>query len=113
MQSKYSVYKDSLVVYLGKELDHHVAKIIREETGQYIEYCKIKNIIFDFKNTNFMDSSGIGLIMGRYKLLSEDGGKVYAVCVNDSIRRIFKMSGLFKIVEIVDNIEDIVCMQEI
>ncbi len=113
MQSKYSVYKDSLVVYLGKELDHHVAKIIREETQEYIEYCKIKNIIFNFENTNFMDSSGIGLIMGRYKLLSEYGGKVYAVEINDCIRKIFKMSGLFKIVEIVDNLDEIVCMQEI
>lgn len=113
MNSRYSVYKDSLVVHLDKELDHHQAEIIRNDTKEYIEYCQIKNIIFDFCNTTFMDSSGIGLIMGRYKVLSETGGRVYAVEVNESVKRIFRMSGLFKIVEVFDNLDELICMQRI
>lgn len=113
MELKYSVYKDSLVIYIGKELDHHQAEKIRNDTSDYIEYCQIKNIIFDFHKTTFMDSSGIGLIMGRYKILSEDGGKVYAVGVNESVMRIFRMSGLFKIVEVFDSLDELICMQEI
>ena len=113
MNSRYSVYRDSLVVHLDKELDHHQAEIIRNDTKEYIEYCQIKNIIFDFCNTTFMDSSGIGLIMGRYKVLSENGGRVYAVEVNESVKRIFRMSGLFKIVEVFDNLDELICMQRI
>ena len=113
MNSRYSVYRDSLVVHLDKELDHHQAEIIRNDTKEYIEYCQIKNIIFDFCNTTFMDSSGIGLIMGRYKVLSETGGRVYAVEVNESVKRIFRMSGLFKIVEVFDNLDELICMQRI
>ena len=113
MNSRYSVYRDSLVVHLDKELDHHQAEIIRNDTKEYIEYCQIKNIIFDFCNTTFMDSSGIGLIIGRYKVLSETGGRVYAVEVNESVKRIFRMSGLFKIVEVFDNLDELICMQRI
>ena len=113
MNSRYSVYRDSLVVHLDKELDHHQAEIIRNDTKEYIEYCQIKNIIFDFCNTTFMDSSGIGLIMGRYKVLSENGGRVYAVEVNERVKRIFRMSGLFKIVEVFDNLDELICMQRI
>lgn len=50
---------------------------------------RVKTIGFDFTNTNFMDSSGIGIILGRYKLLEAIGGNVYVTNINKNIERIF------------------------
>ena len=66
---------------------------------------KAKNIIFDFKDISFMDSSGIGVIMGRYKLAKQQEGKVAIVGVNQSLERILSISGLRKIVDVYDTVE--------
>ena len=60
----------------------------------------VENVVFDFEDTRFMDSSGIGIIMGRYRKISCFGGHVYAIHTDRQIQRIFRMSGLHKIVEI-------------
>ena len=57
-------------------------------------------MIFDFDKTDFMDSSGIGVIMGRYKTISLIGGEVWAVHANDRIRKILTLSGMTKIMQI-------------
>ena len=57
-------------------------------------------MVFDFENTRFMDSSGIGIIMGRYRKISCFGGRVYAIHADRQIQRILKVSGLNKIVEV-------------
>ena len=67
----------------------------------------IKNIVFDFKNIRFMDSSGIGVIIGRYKKISSEGGKVSVVNVNDKIKKIFNLSGMNKIINIYDTYEEV------
>ena len=67
----------------------------------------IKNIIFDFKNIRFMDSSGIGVIIGRYKKISSEGGKVSVVNVNDRVKKIFNLSGMNKIINIYDTYEEV------
>ena len=61
---------------------------------------KVGNVVFDFERTTFMDSSGIGIIVGRYKKISCFGGKVFAINADNRIRRILLLSGLHKIVEI-------------
>ena len=58
-------------------------------------------MIFDFEQTEFMDSSGIGVIMGRYKKVAVFGGKVMAIHVNPRMQKIFRISGLHKIVEVI------------
>ena len=63
---------------------------------------KVNHVVFDFEDTRFMDSSGIGILMGRYKKISCFGGKVYALHPDRQIRKILCMSGLNKYVEIVD-----------
>ena len=67
----------------------------------------IKNIIFNFRNINFMDSSGIGVIIGRYKKISNDGGKVMIINANDRIKKIFNLSGMNKIIDVCDTYEEI------
>ena len=89
---------DNLFIYLPEELDHHNAKIITEQSDWYIISNQIKNIVFNFSNTNFMDSSGVGVIMGRYKLIKPRGGNVTVTNINKAIDRILTISGLYKIV---------------
>ena len=101
----------SLLIQISKELDHHNAVTIREKADQLIDKNSVNQIIFDFTNSEFMDSSGIGVIMGRYKKLIFTGGKVVVTNVNSSIDRIFKLSGLYKIIEKYATIEEVLNLQ--
>ena len=65
-----------------------------------IERNHIKIVIFDFQETDFMDSSGIGVIMGRYKNLYLMGGEVWAIHVNERMKRILSLSGVTKILHV-------------
>lgn len=98
MEVLYEVRGENLFIYLPEELDHHNSKVITEQSDWYIVSNQIKNITFNFKNTNFMDSSGIGVIMGRYKLIKTRGGNITVTNINHAIDRILTISGLYKIV---------------
>ena len=97
---KYQVQENCLTVFLPRELDHHNAEEIRKESDHLIEHNHIRYVIFDFAETNFMDSSGIGMIMGRYKNIRFMGGTVIATHVSERIRRILTMSGIYKVIDI-------------
>lgn len=97
-----------LVVHLNCELDHHYTTILREKSDRMIDKGNIKNIIFDFTGVHFMDSSGIGFVMGRYKRVIFTGGKVAVSGMDSSIDRIFHLSGLYKIIEKYDTVKDAV-----
>lgn len=84
------------------ELDHHITNEVRDEIDYILSTNNIKNIEFDFKNLRFMDSSGIGVIIGRYKKVCNDGGVVSVVNANDRIKKIFELSGMHKIINICD-----------
>ena len=95
----YEKKKSALTVRLTGELDHSAASDIRRELDALIVQTDAKRLILDLKGLDFMDSSGIGLIIGRYKLMNRRGGSV-AVCGTDArIDRIFKMAGLYQLVE--------------
>lgn len=70
-----------------------------EGADKLIEENHIKCVIFDFQETNFMDSSGIGVIMGRYKMVYLLGGEVWAVHANERMKKILTMSGVTKIIQ--------------
>lgn len=95
-----------LVIHLREDLDHHNAIWIREEADRRIERENVKHVVFDFENVNFMDSSGIGVIMGRYKKVIFIGGKAAVVNVGNNINKIMNFSGLYKIIEKYDSVED-------
>ena len=82
------------------ELDHHSAKAICREADRRIQTEDIREIIFDFADTQFMDSSGIGMIIGRCKNVRFSGGYVKAVNLCGQLERIFRLSGLKKIIEV-------------
>ncbi|MCI5640634.1 MAG: anti-sigma factor antagonist [Lachnospiraceae bacterium] len=95
----YEVQGQCLIVYVTEDLDHHLAKELRERSDRLIQSGGIRHIIFDFEGVRFMDSSGIGLLMGRYKKVLFIGGKAAVTHVGREIDRIFKMSGLYQIIE--------------
>ena len=96
---KYQVEENCLTIFLPGELDHHNAEEIRKGSDKLIEENHIKCVIFDFQETNFMDSSGIGVIMGRYKLVYLLGGELWAVHANERMKKILTMSGVTKIIQ--------------
>ncbi|MDD6812178.1 MAG: anti-sigma factor antagonist [Lachnospiraceae bacterium] len=102
MEDDFKVIDNYLMIRLPDEIDHHKSVDISKKADQYIMNEKVGNVVFDFERTTFMDSSGIGIIVGRYKKISCFGGKVYAINADNRIRRILLLSGLHKIVEIMD-----------
>ena len=76
MELQYQITKEQLIVPMPKEVDHHIAKTISREIDFLIDSWHVRKLIFDFAETDFMDSSGIGLVMGRYKVMQQNGGEV-------------------------------------
>lgn len=102
----YKIEKDSntLIVNMNGEIDHHNSEIIKDKIDECIIRYHCKNLIIDLSIVEFMDSSGIGLILGRYKKISSLGGNMYLVG-NDKLRRILEMSGIHKIIKIFDSLD--------
>lgn len=94
MQVKLKRTGSTLIVQMMGELDHHAVDAMRETIDVKLLHEDIKNILFDFQGVNFMDSSGLGMILGRYKIVSAKGGKVLACSLNPRVRRIFELAGL-------------------
>lgn len=83
-----------LTVYLKGEIDHHSAKAMREEIDKAIDFNMPSLLILDFTEITFMDSSGIGLVMGRFKNLQKNGAKLHLVNLSDNIYKIMKLAGI-------------------
>ncbi len=98
MECEYRINGIELRVVLPKELDHHIAEQIQEETDLLVDTYHIRRIVFDFRATSFMDSSGIGVILGRYRNMHFSGGKILAENMNERVQKILLMSGLEKII---------------
>lgn len=100
------INKDKLLILeLTEEVDHHTASKIRGEVDYEIERYMPKKAVFDFNGVSFMDSSGIGMLIGRYKNLMLLNSKTSLINVSPSIKRIFEMSGITKIMPIYDNLD--------
>ncbi len=91
--------KNTLTVRLTGELDHSVAASIRAELDELILDPRVRRLVFDLDGLEFMDSSGIGLIIGRYKLMARRGGTVAVAAPGRRVDRIFEMAGLYQLVE--------------
>ena len=100
MEKKYEVKNAILVYQMPKELDHHVAKQICRELDSLVESFGIRELELNFEKTEFMDSSGIGVIIGRSKTMQFRGGKISVSHVSKRVAMIFQSVGLQKIVEI-------------
>lgn len=85
---------------MPQEIDQHIAKDIREFLEQKIMSEQIRELIFDFSETEFMDSSGIGIVIGRCRTLGYYNGKVYVQNIGERIDKIFLAAGLYQMVEV-------------
>ena len=97
-----------LIIGLSGELDQHMADQIRSQIDHGLLKEGIQSIIFDFTEVSFMDSSGIGMLLNRYKQVRKFGGNLYLTGCNQNLFRLIKLSGLERIVLLRDSIEEAV-----
>ncbi len=105
MSIKVKTEQSFLVVNLEGEIDHHNASKIRLELDKKISETDKKKLILNFEDVSFMDSSGIGLIIGRYKIMKNLKGEIYATNLSKELYRIFDISGLFRLIKHYDTVE--------
>jgi stage II sporulation protein AA (anti-sigma F factor antagonist) len=96
----------TLVIRIMEDMDHHSAQYLRQKIDSEIIKSTVKNIIFDFSKVNFMDSSGIGIVVGRYKNIQKLNGRAAIVNANPKLMQIFEMSGVLKIIPAYADLED-------
>ena len=89
-----------LVVRLPAELDHHHTEVIRLEVDRLVTEHPVDELEFDFSETVFMDSAGIGMLIGRYKVMHALGGPVRVIHMDGQIRRILSLSGVGKLIHL-------------
>ena len=95
----YERHRQTLTVHLMDELDHRAAAQLRGELDELLRDGSIRRLVLDLQKLSFMDSSGIGFIIGRYKLMARRGGSVAVVNADRRMDRIFEMAGLYELVE--------------
>ena len=96
-----SIFKENeklLILRINEEIDDYKVQEIRRKADNEIQRYMPKRVVFDFNKVTFMDSAGIGLILGRYKFVNLIGGKLEMTNLTKSIRKIFEMSGILRLI---------------
>ena len=102
MESIYNEQDKHLLIKITEEIDEYSVQKIRRRIDYEIERYIPKKVIFDFDSVTFMDSAGIGLVIGRYKIANMLGAKVEITNLNHTVKKIFEMSGILKLIPVVD-----------
>lgn len=84
----------TLIAKISGEIDHHTSEQLRETLDNELTNRSIKNLILDFDRVTFMDSSGIGMIVGRYKKVNALGGKMMIIRQSSRVDKILELSGI-------------------
>lgn len=92
-----------LIVRLRGELDHHTADIVRFKMENAITQGRCDHVVLNLKELSFMDSSGLGVVLGRYKLVKSLGGKMVVTDMQANVKRLFELSGLLKILAVYES----------
>lgn len=90
---------DTLTVKMFGELDQQVVESVRSRIDAVLRDTAIRNIVFDMENVTFMDSSGLGVILGRYRTVSARGGSLSIIGACDAVARILRMSGMQEFID--------------
>ena len=101
LTAKYEYGEDSLKITLSGEIDHHSVKAVREDIDREIYRRCAKRVVLDLSKVGFMDSSGLGLVLGRYTHTKEAGGILTVLDPCPNAERVLKMAGVEKIIPIV------------
>ncbi len=99
---------NTLVVRMGGELDMLLSDYLREEIDTRLEQSGVRNLILNLEKVSFIDSSGLGLIIGRYKKLKALGGKIFIVGAHPPVDKILHFSGVNKLVPMYNSEQDII-----
>ena len=91
---------ETVTAYLAGELDHHSAKEMREAIDNAVELNMPSRLVLNFKNGSFMDSSGIGLVMGRYRILSRTGAELNITGTSPQIYKVMKLAGIERLAKL-------------
>lgn len=101
LTAKYEMLDNTLTITLSGEIDHHTARAVRMEIDRQIYYYRAETVLIDLKNVGFMDSSGLGLILGRYTHVKEAGGTLKILDPSAGAEKVLKLAGTEKIIPIV------------
>lgn len=96
-----SITNDTLIIRLSGELDESNAKVVREKSDYLIDANNVSNFVYDFKNLSFMDSTGIGVVLGRYKKLKSNNIQMSIANPNSQVRKVIITSGINEIINII------------
>jgi stage II sporulation protein AA (anti-sigma F factor antagonist) len=94
---------NALIVEISGELDMHTVDIFKEKIITAMERNNLTHLILNLKKCSFIDSSGLGAILGRYRELDKKGGQIYLVGLKPSVKKVFTLAGMLKIMKEVDN----------
>ena len=103
MSVEINVTGEVVTAYLSGELDHHTAKEMRESIDLAVELNMPTLLVLDFENISFMDSSGIGLVMGRYRILSKSGAELHITGASESIYKVMRLAGIERLASLEKN----------
>lgn len=99
--ARYEIDGETLKITLSGEIDHHSAKTVREEIDKRIYLCRARTVMLDLEKVGFMDSSGLGLVLGRYAHVKEAGGVLQVLNPSVGAERVLRMAGAEKIIPII------------
>lgn len=103
MESKFYEEDKLLVFKITDEIDDHSVQMIRRKADYEMERYMPRKVIFDFDCVTFMDSAGIGFLIGRYKFANMIGAKLEISNLTQSVKRIFEMSGILKLIPVANS----------
>ncbi|MBQ3551930.1 MAG: anti-sigma factor antagonist [Clostridia bacterium] len=98
MEVKLKTNGNELIAELLGELDHHSAENVRNVIDEVIKHKEFDRLIIDMSRVSFMDSSGLGVLLGRYKLISAEGKNMSITGASRSVDRILRMSGVYSVI---------------
>ena len=96
-----------LTLKISEEIDENCTDKLRRKIDNEITRFLPRKVIFDFSNVSFMDSAGIGMLLGRYKVIKMLGGQLELMNVNKQVEKVFEISGILKIIPLVNNEENV------
>lgn len=96
--ANYKVRGTVLYAFMPKEVDHHSSLRMKDGIADARVNHPVTSLVFDFSKTDFMDSAGVGMLLGRYKEMAAIGGEVFVRNTSPRIKRILEMSGIYRII---------------
>lgn len=110
MHLKFQMTDKILIASAFGELDHHSASAVRDEIDETMEAFQCLHLVLDFEKVTFMDSSGIGVVLGRYNKVTKKGGRIFLAGCSEFVEKILYMAGVFTVVDKQKNVEDAICL---